>query len=149
MKIDRDKKQLSGFPSLGKPGIREVKRGASASFDQELADHKQAEAQYRMQEILAEIDKLNERLSHSLTINDLMRYKKMVKNFLLEATSKAYLVRQERGRNRRGRTLLITIKTIDREMEELVENFIKNRTEPIEVLNTLDKIRGMLVDLMI
>lgn len=149
MKVERERDKLNNFTTAGKAGIQGVKKGAASSFEQELTQRRDVEGQLRMQEILKEIDRLNERLSRSLTVHDLMAYKKMVKRFLTEATARAYSIKQERGRNRRGRSLLISITTIDSEVEQLIEDFVRNRKEPIEVLATLDKIRGMLVDLMI
>jgi len=149
MKIERERDKLNNFAAPGKPGLQGVKKGAASSFEQELVQRQQVEENLRMQEILKEIDRLNDRLSRSLTLHDLMTYKKMVKRFLTEATARAYSIKQERGRNRRGRSLLISITTIDREVEQLIEDFVRNRKEPVEVLAALDKIRGMLVDLMI
>lgn len=150
MKIDRERDKINSFGAPGKKGVQGVKKStASSSFEQELAQRRDAESQYRMQEILKEIDRLNDKLNRSLNINDLMLYKKMVKQFLQEASARAYAVKQERGRNRRGRSLLISITTIDHEMEKLIEDFVRDPKEPVDVLATLDKIRGMLVDLMI
>lgn len=149
MKIERDRDKLNNFAASGRTGVQGVKKSSASSFEQELVQRQQVEGNLRMQEILKEIDRLNDRLSRSLTLHDLMTYKKMVKRFLTEATARAYSIKQERGRNRRGRSLLISITTIDREVEQLIEDFVRNRKEPVEVLATLDKIRGMLVDLMI
>jgi hypothetical protein len=149
MKIQRDKKDLRNFGSLAKTSNRELRRSSESTFEQDLAKRQEIEYQARMKELLQEIDKLGERLSRSLTLNDLMIYKKMVKRFLLEAISQAYLLQQERGRSRRGRTMLLSIKTIDLEIEQIIDDFIRKKKEPVEVLSTLDKIRGMLVDLMI
>lgn len=149
MKIDREKKDIGSYTSLGKSDLRGVKRSSGAAFEQELTQRREVESRFKMQEILKELDRLGEKLNRNLNINDLMLYKKMVKNFLKEATSQAYLLKQERGRNRRGRTMLTTIATIDSEVEELIDDFMKKKKEPLEVLTALDKIRGMLVDLMI
>ncbi|HBQ26013.1 MAG TPA: DUF327 domain-containing protein [Syntrophomonas sp.] len=149
MKIDRERDKINSFGTLGKRGVQGVKKSTASSFEQELAQQRDAESQYRMQEILKEIDRLNDKLNRSLNVNDLMLYKKLVKQFLREATTRAYAVKQERGRNRRGRSLLISIATIDSEIEKLIEDFVRERKEPVDVLITLDKIRGMLVDLMI
>ncbi len=150
MKIDRERDKINSFGTPGRSGVQGVKRSAaSSSFEQELAQRRDAESQYRMQEILKDIDRLNDKLNRSLNVNDLMLYKKRVKQFLQEATARAYAVKQERGRNRRGRSLLISIATIDSEVEQLIEDFVRERKEPVDVLVTLDKIRGMLVDLMI
>lgn len=148
MKIDRDKKGLSNYTSLKKAEVSEVRRGTSSSFGQELNQKQGINRQYKMQEILAEIDKVNERLGRSLNINDLMTYKMLVKNFLKEASLEAFELDKQRGRSRRGRSMLLTIKTIDKEIEEVINDFIKNKTAPTEVLEQLDKIKGMLLDLM-
>lgn len=149
MKIERDNKDIGSYSTLGKADVRGVKRGSETTFDQELTQHREAAGRYKMEEILKELDRLGEKLNRNLNINDLMLYKKRVKNFLQEATAQAFLLKQERGRNRRGRTMLTTIATIDSEVEQLLEDFIKKKKEPLEVLEMLDKIRGMLVDLMI
>lgn len=149
MKVERDKKNLSSFSTVGQTGASTVRRKAEASFDQELVYRQNLHTQGRMQEILLAIDHLTEQMNHSLTIQDLMRYRKLVKDFLKEASLQIYDIERRRGRVRGGRTVLVTIHTIDQEMEALVQDFLHQRREPLEVLETLDKIRGMLVDLMI
>lgn len=149
MKIERNKKELSRFSTLGKTGVPEVKRGAETSFEQELGQRQEVISQLKMQEILTEIDKLTQKLNHNINLNDLMLYKKLVKSFLKEASSEAYQVSKRRGRNRSGRTVLVTVNTIDYEIDSLINEFRDKKTEPMEILTTLDKIRGMLVDLMI
>lgn len=149
MKIERSEKELSKYPSLGKTELPEVKRVVDTAFEQELAYRQEAAVQFRMQEILGQIEHIKESLSKNININDLMRYKKLVRDFLKEATSEAYQLNKKRGRNRRGRTLLMTVNTIDAEVEKLINDFREKKTEPMEILKALDKIRGMLVDLMI
>lgn len=149
MKIDRDKKSLGNYIPTSKTLTQGVKRGSETAFDQEMAYHKDDALQLQMQELLKEMDRVSERLNRNLNINDLMLYKKLVKNFLQEACTRAYTIKQQRGRNRRGRTLLITIDTIDTEVEELINDFMRKEKEPVEILKTMDKIRGMLIDLMV
>lgn len=149
MKIDRNKKELSSFSTLGKTGVPEVKRSAESSFEHELGQRQEAACQFKMQEILNEIDKLTKRLNRNINLNDLMLYKKLVKDFLKEASSEAYQVNKRRGRNRSGRTILVTVNTIDHEIDDLINEFRAHKTEPMEILTSLDKIRGMLLDLMI
>lgn len=148
MKIDRDKKGIGSYISPGKNQVPEVRRANPGSFEQELMHKRESEMQMRMKEILKELDRISGRLSRNLNINDLMLYKKMVKNFLKEAMLRAYALNKERGRSRRGRTLLLTISVIDEEVDAMIADFMNNKKEPVEVLNAMDKIRGMLVDLI-
>ncbi|HZK43103.1 MAG TPA: YaaR family protein [Syntrophomonadaceae bacterium] len=149
MKIDRDKKGLSSYSPLKKTNFPEIRGGEVSSFEKELDSKKEGQKQFIMQELLGEIDDVNYKLAQSLTINDLMKYKMLVKQFLKEASDQAFLLNQQRGRSRRGRSILLTIKTIDREVEEMLENFMRKQTNSTEVLEQLDKVRGMLIDLMI
>ncbi|PKM77482.1 MAG: hypothetical protein CVU90_06440 [Firmicutes bacterium HGW-Firmicutes-15] len=149
MKIERNKKELSKYPFVSKIDMPEVKRVTESAFENELAYRQEAAMQFRIKEILGQIEHLGESLSRNININDLMRYKKLVRDFLKEATSEAYQLSKKRGRNRRGRTLLMTVNTIDAEVEKLINDFRGKKSEPMEILETLDKIRGMLVDLMI
>lgn len=149
MKVERDKKDLGRFSTIGKSGVVEVRRRSETSFEQELSYSKDQCVKGRMQEIMQEIDKLTEQINRSIAIQDLMRYRKLVKSFLKEASSQAFEVERRRGRIRGGRTVLVTVQTIDQEMEKLIQDFMNQRREPWEILETLDKIRGMMVDLMI
>lgn len=148
MKIDRDKRGLNNFSTVTRKNQIEVTRKDSATFNDELCQRQEAEGRFRMQELLGEMDRLTKRLKNNLNVSDLMLYKKMVKQFLQEATSKAYDLNQQSGRSRRGRSILVTIKTVDREVEQLLDEFVRQKSNPLEVLETLDKIRGMLIDLM-
>ncbi|MDD4803041.1 MAG: YaaR family protein [Syntrophomonas sp.] len=149
MKIERNKQELSKYPSLNKTDIAGVKKVTETAFEQELAYRQEAAMQFRIKEILGNIDKLSDNLKRNLNINDLMRYKKLVRDFLKEASSESYQLSKRRGRNRRGRTLLITVNTVDAEVEKLINDFRTNKREPMEILESLDKIRGMLIDLLI
>jgi uncharacterized protein YaaR (DUF327 family) len=148
MKIDREGR-LNTYTAPGRMNRSEVRPASESLFEQELNQHREENLRLKMQELLEEMDGIQKRLKTNLNINDLMLYKKLVKNFLQEATNRAYSLNQERGRNRRGRTLLITVKTIDQEMEQLIADFMNHAQEPVDILQTLDKIRGMLIDLMV
>ena len=101
MKIDRDKRGLNNFSAVTRKNQVEVPRKESTTFNDELYQRQEAEGRFRMQELLREMDRLTQRLNKSLTVNDLMLYKKLVKQFLQEAISKAYNLNQQPGRSRR------------------------------------------------
>lgn len=149
MKIERGKKNLEGYGAVSKLSNIVIRKSNSSAFDQELAHKRQADNQMRMQELLNQIDQFSAKLSKTFTIQDLFHYKKLVKQFLFEAINRAYVLQHERGRNRRGRIMLITINVIDKEVEKVIEDFAAQKKEPMDILGTLDKIRGMMIDLMV
>ncbi|NLV16748.1 MAG: YaaR family protein [Syntrophomonadaceae bacterium] len=149
MRIERNRKTSRDFNLPSNTGIRGVQPASKGEFSQELLDKEQDFYQMRMQELLLKIDGISEKLSKNLNINDLIQYKQLVQSFLKEATASAYLVKEQRSFTRRGaRSVLISIETINREVEEVLHGFITKRKEPMEVLAALDKIRGMMVDLL-
>lgn len=149
MRIDRDGKGVERLRNALGSNVYEVKKTSPAQFEQELRQHQEAEIRQIMGAILQEVDRISERLRHRLTVHDLLLYKSRVKDFLKEAGSRAYLLKQDVGANRRGRTILITIKTIDAEVDNLLNEFMNKKQDAVDILAAIDKIRGLLVDLMI
>ncbi|MGE5454254.1 MAG: YaaR family protein [Methylocystaceae bacterium] len=138
----------SGYnpPAVGKTDINRAEPG---QFESDLLNKHEEYSQARMKEMLQDIDRLAKRLVGNLNINDLMLYRRMIKDFMREATARAYRVRQQRGGLRRhGRSVLITIEEIDKEVEAMLSDLVNSQTQGVDILETLDKIRGMLVDLM-
>ncbi|KUG04969.1 hypothetical protein ASZ90_017619 [hydrocarbon metagenome] len=148
MRVERDKRLRSSFQSRDSQYLTDIKKSSAGSFDQELNQQSQRQIQERMNEILNQIDSLNKQLRNNLTISNLVLYSNLIKKFLKEASLRAYQLKQERGLNRRGRLMLITINKIDFEVEQMVNDFVDSQREPFEILAIIDKIRGMLVDLV-
>ncbi len=149
MRIERDRKSLDRLRTAMGHNVNEVRKTAPALFEQELQHQEEAEMRQLMASILQEVDRIGERLKHRITVHDLIQYKNRVKDFLKEALARAYLLNQDVGVNRRGRTILVSIKTIDQEVEALLNDFMSQKKDPVEILTTIDKIRGIMVDLMI
>ncbi len=149
MRVERNRKNPRNFTLSSTKGIKEVKPTFRGEFSQELMEKEDHLYRTRMQEILGEIDSISDRLARNLNLNDLIKYKQLVQRFLKEATARAYLVNQERSFTRRGaRSILVSIERVNHEVEEILSGFTARRNEPVEVLAALDKIRGLLVDLL-
>ncbi len=149
MRINRDKKVQDRLKTTSGDAVYEVKKPGSVSFQQELYQQSEAEVLQAMAAILQEVDAIAERLRRTLSLQDLVLYKSLIKGFLKRASDRAYLLKQDFCANRRGRTILISIDVIDREIEALLSDFMKEKRKAVDVLAAIDKIRGLLVDLMI
>lgn len=148
VKIERDRRSSGDYPLRGKPDVKSVDPSHKGEFARDLTDKQDRDYHVRMQELLSEIDKVAGRLQKTFDINDLMKYKKLVQNFLKEATAMAYATNRESSFHRRGRSIMISVKRINQEVEEMIEEFMAKKQDPIGILETMDKIRGMLLDLM-
>lgn len=149
MKIESSKNDRKSFTPLSKNTVTEIHRKDNLTFEQELSQRQTQIEHYKMQELLQEIDKINSRLQKQLTLKDIIMYKRIVSDFLKEATTSAYRLQKDRGWQRRGRRILVSVQTIDSVVENMINDFMKKKSSALEILATLDKIRGMLIDLMI
>lgn len=149
MRIDRDRKALDTPRASTGSSIHTAKGSGPTPFQQELFHHEETDILLVMGAILQEVDSITERLRRTLSMHDLMHYKNLVKDFLKSASERAYLLKQDVGAGRRGRTILISVGIVDSEIEALLDDFMKRKKEPVDVLAAIDKIRGLLVDLMI
>lgn len=149
MRVEGDRPFRHSAASQSSTSNISTRTNSNNPFEQELSQHRQDLNQERMYELIKEIELYEKTLKQNLSIDRILYYSKLVRAFLKEATSKAYLLQQERGFSRRGRTMLITINRINLEVEKVIQEFIQAEKEPIEILAGIDKIRGLLVDLMV
>ncbi|MGE5398566.1 MAG: YaaR family protein [Chitinophagales bacterium] len=149
VKINPNRRRSEDYPSVSGKGVHRSEPGSKDQFAQDLVDKQSTDNSMQLKEILTRIDRITERLSGNLNLDDLIKYKKLVQMFLQEATSSAYRLEREKSFTRRGaRSILVSVKKINEEVQQLLDEFMNKKKEPVNVLETLDKIRGMLVDLM-
>lgn len=149
LRIERNRKNPGNISLSEKKGIKEIQPSFRGEFSRDLVEKEDQYYSLRMQEILKKIDGISDRLARNLNLNDLITYKQLVQSFIKEATARAYAVNQERSFTRRGaRSILVSVEKLNREVEMLVTEFAARKNDPMEILATLDKIRGLLVDLL-
>jgi uncharacterized protein YaaR (DUF327 family) len=148
MKIDREQRGTDYLLPVSRTGAP-VQRKAETLFEQELRYQQAQTGKLKMQGLLKEIDRVNALIARKLNLENLMLFKKLVKDFLGEATAQAYKIQKNKTKNRCGRAMLITIQTVSEELEQLMSDFMSETPDPVRILSSLDKIRGMLVDLMV
>jgi len=149
VRIEGHRRKPADYTRASEPVGAKGVEGVNSEFKQGLKEKEETYCRQRMELLLVEIDEMAEKLAQSLDLSQLMRYRRLVREFLKEATARAYLLREEKGLSRRGASsLLVTVRTVDAETEELLKKFASRKTTPDDILAILDKIRGMLVDLL-
>lgn len=151
VRIDRNRRSSSDLRPAGERGSgSRVEKGTSSQFERDLLAKQDEFRRKRLQQLLEEIDDLAARLLESVSVGSLMSYRRAIRDFLREATASAFHLRQERGWSRRGgHSVLLTVQKMNAELEELLRDFAGRSSPPSDLLKTLDKIRGLLVDLMV
>jgi uncharacterized protein YaaR (DUF327 family) len=93
------------------------------------------------------VDK-SEKIADRLYIQDLVDYKKLVKEFLNVVVTNSHVFTKENFLDRRGRHRVFSqVKQVDKTLADLTNDFLNQEVDRIKVVKKLDDIRGMLVDM--
>lgn len=88
-------------------------------------------------------------MSEKLFIDDLITYKKLVKEFLNISVNNSHVFFKESSLDRRGRHRIYSlVKQVDQELDELTKDFIDIESKRINILKRIDDIQGILIDIM-
>ncbi|ABZ83323.1 conserved hypothetical protein [Heliomicrobium modesticaldum Ice1] len=87
-------------------------------------------------------------LAESRTVEDLKKYKELVKQFMDEVIKKGLQLEERRGFNRRGRAKIYKLITkVDEKLLELTDHVLKKQANSLKILGLVGEIKGLLVDM--
>lgn len=102
----------------------------------------------KLTNLMKDINEQGERISKHMDIADMRKYRATVKEFMNEVVSNSYEFSRENFLDRRGRHRVYgIIKQVDKTLDELAEELMKEEKDNIAVLSKVDDIRGMLLDI--
>lgn len=120
-----------------------------SEFIQKLEKIKSDDVRVKLEELYEEIVDKSESLKETLSLKNVMEYKNLVKNFMKIASENSHVFAQKNFLDRRGRHRVQSIiKQVDRELNEITQEFVKSHIDHAKVLKNIDEIRGMLIDIM-
>ena len=101
-----------------------------------------------LQDFMSRLENKGKQLAESFSLRDLSDFKDMVKSFLRSTFGQSRRVSEESFWDFRGRPkILARITEIDKALEELGQKVLDNQTKPMELLDQIDEIRGLIIDL--
>lgn len=104
----------------------------------------------RIEALLGEIETHNKAIRERFELNDVLKYKKSVKEFLNLTVNNSHEFSKNNFLDRRGRhRTLALVKQVDSELEGLTQDFLSKEQDNLKVLKRLDHIKGMLLDFFI
>ncbi|MDI6605304.1 MAG: YaaR family protein [Thermoanaerobacteraceae bacterium] len=102
----------------------------------------------RLNEMLLDLDNISQKLKQNLTLENLLLYKKKVRQFLQDTTSRMFRREKREYTDLTGRKRIYTlIEKINARLEEMTKEFIQDNSKSIDLLKMIDDIRGMLIDM--
>lgn len=125
------------------------RKAVKDTFKVKLSAIEQENIRAELNAIYEKIESQSSKLSEKLFIDDLILYKKLVKEFLNISVNNSHVFFKENSLDRRGRHRVYSlVKKVDVELDELTKDFIDIETKRINILKRLDNINGMLMDIM-
>ena len=147
---------MEGIDKIGISSIQDIhriqninKKTANEVFKKKLEEIHQENIREELKVLYDEIEMLTARLKDKLFIEDLVRYKEKIREFLNITINNSHVFYKESSLDRRGRHRVYSlVKKVDRELDELTKDFLNIEKNRIKILQRLDDIRGLLVDIL-
>lgn len=119
------------------------------TFKSKLNNLEQEEIREELSILFEKIDEKATGLQDKLFIEDLIEYKKLIKEFLNTAVNNSHVFFKESSLDRRGRHRVYSlVKKVDLELDQLTKDFIDIEKNRINILKRLDEIQGILLDIL-
>ena len=158
--IDNEFVMVIGCGMIGIGAIvRAALRGATVIAvdldDEKLELAKKVGASYvinskteNVHERMQEITEQGEKIAKHMDIKDMRKYRQLVKDFLNEVVNRSHKFSRENFLDRRGRHRVYGIvKLVDKNLDELAGELVKEEKNHIEIVGRIDDIRGLLLDI--
>jgi uncharacterized protein YaaR (DUF327 family) len=97
--------------------------------------------------LIEEIRKQGEKFARNPTLQELKIYKSMIMEFMKYVTEHMYSVEHHTGGTRMRQKIYTVTKIIDEKLNALTQLVLSQQSRNIDLLSTLDEIRGLLIDL--
>lgn len=129
---------------------RQVERPTDGSFKFILASNiEEADFQAKVNVMLNEISDMGKKISKHTDVRDMRKYRELIKNFLNEVVYRSHSFSRENFLDKRGRHRVYGIvKLIDKNLDELAEELLKDEKDNINILAKIDEIAGLLLDIL-
>lgn len=114
-----------------------------------ISNIEEKDLQAKLTLIMEDIGKLGDRIKKHTDVKDMKRYRELIKSFLNEVVNRSHSFSRENFLDRRGRHRVYgIIRLIDKNLDELAAELIKDEKDGIAILEKVDEIRGLLLDIL-
>ncbi len=120
-----------------------------SNFKFTLISHiEETELKEKLAGLMEDITEQGERIGKHMDIKDLKKYRSLVKDFLNEVVSRSHEFSRENFLDKRGRHRVYGIvKLVDKNLDDLAQELMKEEKDHISILNKVGEIRGLLLDI--
>jgi uncharacterized protein len=134
--------------SVANVSRKEEKAMESVSFTEVMARKRNDVILERLQQQVKEIEEQGKKLAESRTIEDLKKYKKLVKQFLDDAVKNGLQLEEQRGFSRGGRSRIYKIvKEVDKKLIDLTNAVLQKEQKGLDLLGLVGEIQGLIINI--
>ena len=113
-----------------------------------ISNIEEKDLQEKLGNMMQEITEQGEKIAKHMDIKDMRKYRQLVKDFLNEVVNRSHRFSRENFLDRRGRHRVYGIvKLVDKNLDELAGELVKEEKNHIEIVGRIDDIRGLLLDI--
>ncbi|MEB1806486.1 MAG: YaaR family protein [Bacillaceae bacterium] len=121
---------------------------ASVSFSEVMGKQRDEQAYERINQLMQKIDDQGKVLAETRTVDELRKYKALIKEFMEDAVSLGLRLEEKRGFNRRGRTKVYKIvQEVDRKLLDLTNAVLDKQKRGLDILDMVGEIKGLIVNI--
>jgi uncharacterized protein YaaR (DUF327 family) len=119
------------------------------NFLKELESASEEQIKRSLDELIEEIDKQAQILEKHRTFEELEKYRRMVRDFMDQAIKKIYSVKVSESSKFmiKRKKVFVIVEKVNAELEELAKKVLSKQAQTMDLLASLEKIKGLLVDM--
>ncbi|HDQ25182.1 MAG TPA: DUF327 family protein [bacterium] len=121
----------------------------NANFTKQLDTAAEEQLKLSLDKLIEELAEQAKVLEKKRTFAELDRYKKLVKSFMEEVIKKIFTIKISDSSKlmAKRKKVYIIVEQVDGQLEALTEKVLEKQADTMDLLATLDRIRGLLVDM--
>ncbi|MED4917430.1 MULTISPECIES: YaaR family protein [Geobacillus] len=120
----------------------------SVSFTEVMAKTRRDVLWERINEQARQIEEQGKKLAESRTVEDLHKYKQLVRSFLDDAVKNGLQLEEQRGFSRGGRARIYKlVKEVDQKLIELTNEVLKKEQKGLDILRLVGEIQGLIINI--
>lgn len=127
---------------------RNVQSGDNSFKFMLVSNIQEQELQQKIGGLLSQINEQGKKISKKKDIRDMRRYRELIKELLNEVVYRSHEFTRENFLDRRGRHRVYgIIRLVDKNLDELAEELMKDEKDNISILSKIGEIEGLLLDI--
>lgn len=114
-----------------------------------MSNIEEAGLKERLTHLFEDITMQGKKISKHMDVKDMKKYRGLVKDFLNEIVNRSHKFSRENFLDRKGRHRVYgIIRLIDKNLDELAEELMKEEKDNLTILGKVGEIRGLLLDIL-